>query len=576
MTKYSITKELKTIGEIHDISGQILKDIPENILFSKSKEELCFYVLNKFDFPDEKINVSDFESLEVGCKTIMRLMGIDDNFEQTLLLGKEEKYDNQLDRFLHYFLVFTGLPGVYKEQLQLRVKNDLDKINNFIADYEKIDFIKKGEKPRNHNQRTQSDFYNRCLEEKIKIENHLNTGINQRALSKARRDRLFVGITEIMFEEFRDRPYKLPMPKSTEYFDVEKIDKVSHRLGEIPVSKGRELKQLYKQHKEEFYEELEKLIPEKKVLGVVLQGISFLPFVSQQRKDIFKELVDLYENKKWFGFYALSLTQIEGLFTEMCRMCEIDYNSPYAALPDKVNTVRTYHPYSENRFDYFQYYLPNLRNRFLHYGLDINEKIEILCKELLWDLEEVVSIFSGLNIDALWMLRLIRKRDNVEFMSISGLCFYFKLLASVKQKKQYDYFEAEVKSLNEIFLPDIVYNVVWDLDDKVDDLIETIHEPVKIQSASNGFEVDLKTISLKDIIANKENVKTGLKETFKWQFQSEIEELLQMLIFIKLYKKHLDMQFIAKDVQDQIDVINTKYGDILNRVRLVQIQIDRD
>lgn len=576
MTKFSITKELKTIGEIHDISGQILKYIPENILFSKSKEELCYYVLNKFDFPDGTIKLNNFESLEQGCKTIMKLMGIEDDFEQTLLLGKEEKFDTQLDRFLHYFLHFTGLPGAYKEQLQLRVKNDLDAINSFITEYEKIDFIKKRETPRNHNQRTQNDFYKRCLEEKTKIENHLNTGINERALSKARRDSLSWGMTETMFEEFRDRPYKLPMPKSNEYFDLDKIDKVGHRLGEIPISKGRELKQLYKQNKEEFYSELEKLIPEKKVLGVMLQGINFLPFVPEQRKEIFKELVGLYENKKWFGFYALALTQIEGLFTEMCRMCEINYNSPYAALPDKVNTVRPYHLFSENRFDYFQYYLPNLRNRFLHYGLDINEKIEILCKELLRDLEEVVSIFSGLNIDALWMLRLIRKRDDVEFMSISRVNFYFKLLSSVKQKKQYDYFEDEVKSLNEIFFPDIVYNVVSDLHEKVNALIETIYEPVKIQSATNGFEVDLKTISLKDIFANKEKVKTGLKETFNWQFQSEIEELLQVLNFIKSYKKHLDIKFITKEVQGQIEAINTKYGDILNRVRGIQIQIDRD
>jgi len=354
------------------------------------------------------------------------------------------------------------------------------------------------------------------------------------------------------------------------------MDKCGNRLDEIPNSKCRQLKQLYKQNKEEFYSELEKLIPEKRVLGVMLQGIDFLPFVPEQRKEIFKELVDLYENKKWFGFYALALTQIEGLFTEMCRICVSDYNSPYAALPDKVNTVRPYHQFSENRFDYFQYYLPNLRNRFLHFGLYKKEKIEILCKEILWDLEEVVYIFSGLNIDALWMLRLIRKRDDVDFMSISGLCFYFKLLASVKQKKQYDYFEAEVKSLNEIFLPDIVYNVVWDLEEKVNALIETIYEPVKIQSATNGFEVDLKSISLKDIFANKEKIKTGIKETFNWQFQSEIEELLQVLNFIKSYKKHLDIKFITKEVLDQIEVINTKYGDILNRVRGIQIQIDRD
>jgi hypothetical protein len=575
MAKFSLTKELKTIGEIHDVSRQIFDTMPDNVLFSKSKEELCFNVLNEFDFPTGTINVSDIASLEQGCKTIMALMGIDDDFEKTLLLGKEEKFENQLDRFLHYFLDFTGLPGVFKEQLELKVQTDLDKINTFITEYEKIDFIQKGETPRNHNQRTQNDFYKRCVDEKAKIVTHLATGINERALSKAKRDRLW-GMAEMMFEEFRDRPYKLPMPKSTEYFDVDKIDKVGHRLGEIAISKGRELKQLYKQDKEKFYAEFETLIPEEKVLGSMLQQINFLPFVSEQRKEIFKELIDLYKNKKLFGFYALSLTQIEGLFTEMCRMCEPGFNSPYAALPDKVNIVRPYHQFSENRFDYFQYYLPNLRNRFLHYGLDANEKIEILCKEHLWDLEEVVSIFLGLNIDALWMLRLIRKREDADFMSVSGLCFYFKLLGSVKQKKQFGFFETEVKSLNEIYLPDVVYNVVFDLNEKTKALIETIYEPVKVQSMTNGFEVDLKIILSKNIVDNKEKVKTALKETFNWQFQSEIEELLQILKFIKSYKQHLDINFITADVQTEIEEVNNNYGDILNKIKLITLQIGKD
>lgn len=575
MTKISITKELKTVGEINDVKRKILDTIPESTLFTKSKEELCAYVLNEFNFPIGTINVNDISSLEQGCKTIMALMGIDDEFEKNLLLGKEDEFDSQLDRFIYYFLGFKGLPGIFKEQLQQKVQSDLDTINNFITEYEKIDFIQKGETPRNHNQRMQNDFYKRCLEERTKIETHLNNGINERALSKSRRDSLW-GMAEMMFEEFRDRPYKLPMPKSNEYFDSEKIDKVNHRLGEIPISKGRELKKLYKQDKEIFYTELEKLIPEEKVLGIMVQEINFLPFVPEQRKEIFRELVDLYKNQKYFGFYALALTQIEGLFTEMCRMCRPGFNNPYAALPDKVNIVRPYHPYSENRFDYFQYHLPNLRNRFLHYGLDLNEKIEILCKELLWDLEEVVSIFLGLNIDALWLLRLIRKKDDVEFMSVSGLCFYFDLLGSVKQKKQFDYFEAEVKSLNENYLPDIIYNVVWNLDARIQELIESIYDATKIQSRSNGFEVDLKIITFKEIVDNKEKIIIALKETFKWQFESEIKELLQILQFVKSYKKYLDINFIASDMQTQIEEIEKKYGEFLSKIKLVELQINKD
>ena len=260
----------------------------------------------------------------------------------------------------------------------------------------------------------------------------------------------------------------------------------------------------------------------------------------------------------------------------MCRLCIPEFSSPYAALPDKVNVVRPFYSYSETRFDYFQYHLPNLRNRFLHFGLDTNEKIEILSKELLWDLAQVVSIFSGLTIDALWLLRLIRSRDDAEFMSVSGLCFYFKLLGSVKKKKQFDYFEVEVKSLNEIYLPAVVFNVVFDLEAKINELIDRIYEPVKIQSAVNGFEIDLKTISRKDIATNKSKVKTAIKEIFDWRFQSEIDELLKTLEFIKSYKQHLNLKFIETDVQVQIEEIDKKYGALLSKIQLIKLQNNKN
>jgi hypothetical protein len=572
MKKYSITQKLKTIGEIFIIRDEIFEEIPENILFAKSTEELCAYVLNKFDFPEGTISISDFLSIDQGCKVILELMGVEDDSEQSAFFEKEEEFINSLDRFMYYFLDFKNLPSKFKDELEFKVKEDLNTINNIIAEHEKVDFIRKGEKPRNHNQRTQHDFYKRCVEEKEKIEHHLLNGINERALSKARRDKLW-GLAEMLCEEFRDRPYKLPMPKSAEYFSAEEIDKVGHRLGKISMKKGRELKQVYKKNKELFYAELEILIPEENILELMLQKINFLPFVSLQRKEIFKELIGLYKDKRWYGFYSLALTQIEGLFTEMCKICDPTCDNPYAALPDKVKAVRPYHLYSENKFDYFQYYLPNLRNRFLHFGIDTHEKIEILNKELLWDLAEVVSIFSQLNIDALGLLRLIRKKDDADFMSISGLCFYFKLLQGVRSKKQLCYFEEEIKNLNELYFPNIIFNIVFNLEKRIEDIIHVIYEPIKIQSNANGFEVDLNVISFQNIADNKDKISILLEEAFNWLFQSEIEELLQILDFIKTYKQYLDVKFIETDVQTQIEMLNNKYGEILKKISLIDLYI---
>jgi len=571
MSQFSITKELKTVGEIHAITTQLLSSIPEKILFTKSKEELCAYILNQFNFPDNTIDVNNSAGLEEKCTIILSLMGIDEDFEKDIQISRDKKFDSQLDRFLYYFLDFTELPGVIKEDLEEKVTNDLKIIDGYVTEYEKIDFIKKGEKPRNHSQRTFYDFYNRCIDEKGKIEAYLAADVNDRALSKAQRDNLW-GLGILMFEEFRDRPYRIPMPKSNEYFEQEKIDKVGHRLGEIPIKKGRELKLIYKQDKEEFYKELEKSIPEENVLETMINQVNFLPFLPQQRKDLFKELIDLYKNKKWFGFYALALTQIEGLFTEMCILCEPNINNPYASLPDKVDIVRPYHPYSENRFDYFQYHLPILRNRFLHLGLDGNEKMEILCKELLWDLEEVVSIFLELNIDALWMLRILRKSDHTDFSTYSGLCNYFELIGKLKKNKQLKYFKDEIDHVNQITVPSGIVDIVFILEEQICQLLEVIKESVELQSEMNGFKLDLEKISFQEIADNKGPIKTALKDAFNSQFKGEIEELMLILDFIKSCRKNVDMELIPADTLATLEEIEKKYEPLLTKIKLINMQ----
>ena len=571
MTKFSTTKELKTIGEIYAVGNEILNDMPEAVLYNKSREELCHYVLNQFDFPPESLQTTNIDSIEDGCKTILALMSIDDNFEAENLFDKEERFDSPMDEFLYHLLDFTGLPGVFKEQLKLEVQGDLQIINDYISKYELFDFIKNKEIPRNHDQRTHIDFYNRCIEEKTKIESYLANGINERALSKARMD-ITWGWTLMLAEDFRDRPYKIPLLNSSKYFDINSIDKVGHRLGKIPIDRGRELKQLYEtDDKKKFYTELEILNPVEKVLNGMVKRLKFLPYISEQRKLIFDELLELYQTKKWFGFYALAIPQIEGLFTEMCKMCEPKYSSPFASLPDKVNTVRPYYPFPEIKFDYFQYHFPNLRNRFLHYGLVINEEIEILSTDALYDLNKVVSIFSDLTIDANQLLRLIRKKDVSDFMSVGGLSFYFRMITSVKEKKQYSYFENEVRSFNKIFIPDIVYDVVFDLEEKIQVLINIIYEPLKVQSIMNGFEVDFETMTPEFIQNNKVKIKTSVNEVFNCQFISEIKELLEVLHFFKSYKQHLDLDFIKIEAKSKIEELGTNYAPILTKIKIIYL-----
>ncbi len=558
--KISLTDKLELDGSISDARTIILEGIPQEILFTNSQEELCAYILNQFDFP-EKINAADNNSLMKGCRIVLDLMAKNE-------IGAEENPNlkTDLDKLLYYLMSFESLPGHQKRILENQVNDDLKKANEMIDGYERYSFIK--ETPRNHFQRTIKDFYLRCLEEKTKIEYHLKNGINERAIVNASIHD-FWSISDYIWNGYRDRPYRLPFPHSQRYFDHSSIDKVRHRIGPIPSRIGKELRTLYKEDKEKFYLELEKYIKIEDVLSNLISQINFLPFISDQRKKIFKELDELFKLKKFFGFYALAFTQIEGLFTDMCKLCKPNRKKFNLSLPNKVNLIRPFHDNSELIFDYYQYHLPNLRNFFLHIGENRNEGIKVLSKDILYDLEEVASVFSTMNLDAIKLLHLSRRRDDIDFMHINGICGYFELLASVKAKKQIHYFGNEIQELNKSYLPSVIFNVVFDLEEKIISLLDRIVTPIAMHSKMNGFEIDLNNTSAKEINDHSEDLKISISELINSQLRAEIEELLNVEQFFISYKKQLDINYLDIETINIIETLKKNYSSILKKIKLL-------
>ncbi|MBK7441115.1 MAG: hypothetical protein IPI65_06180 [Bacteroidetes bacterium] len=97
---------------------------------------------------------------------------------------------------------------------------------------------------------------------------------------------------------------------------------------------------------------------------------------------------------------------------------------------------------------------------------------------------------------------------------------------------------------------------------------------MKFQSAVAGFEVDLKTINLSAIASNRDKIKGALHSFFTWQFQSEIEELLETKILIDKYSKYLDLNFISIEVQESINNLNTEYGKTLKKIKLIALIVN--
>ncbi len=238
-------------------------------------------------------------------------------------------------------------------------------------------------------------------------------------------------------------------------------------------------------------------------------------------------------------------------------------------MPDKVNLIRPFHDNSELIFDYFQYHLPNLRNFFLHIGENRNESIEVSCKDILYDLEEVASVFSTMNLDAIKLLHLSRKRDDIDFMHINGICGYFELLASVKAKKQIHYFENEIQELNKIYLPGVLSNIVFELEEKIVSLLDRVVTPIAMHSKIGGYEIDLNNITTKEINDQSEDVKKSIDEFLSSQLRGEIEELLNIEYLFRSYKKQLDTNYLDLETINKVEILKKNYSSILKKIKLL-------
>ncbi len=277
----------KNVSEVNKAANEILEQLTIEEHFVQSKEELCFNILRFFDFPPDTITVEDESSIQWGCQQVLHMTGLDEEYLQANKV--KDGVVNYVDTFMEVFIGYRYPPGVVYDRLLATVESDLNAIEGYILKYEQEEFIRNSEKPRGHDQRTTLDFYNRCIEERTKIQEHLATGLRNRALQKAVGTE-GLGLIWQMSEPFRDRPYRMPYPDSKKFFDLERIDNVSHRVLEMTFSESRELVKKYKTNKRLFYDELEVKLPLSNSLSFLINLVNYTPAIHPQRKLIFAEL----------------------------------------------------------------------------------------------------------------------------------------------------------------------------------------------------------------------------------------------------------------------------------------------
>jgi len=459
--KFDLSSMGKTNGEILYLGTALLNSLGSDIVKYKSKEELLYHILKRI-FPVNKYIKFSEISIEKACQKVLTRLGIFNKFDSKLLildehgnefkLPYEEQPKSNSDIFCESVLRINFLPYHKYIYLQKMVDKDLKNISDLIQKYENNPLYKKilknNGKPRNHDERMFRDYYNRCLSERINMLNYKLYDLIPNAVKQSRGSRGLIKNMGFLHNR-ADVPYYFGKPLNDRYFDIDKIDLISHRIGDFYYPEIHDLIRYYNSNKPKFYRIYFKRKPVKECF-IEIQNYLLKLEILKKRIVIFNELENLFRSKKWIGFYALALPQIEGLFSEMCSILFNDGINASLALSDKVEKVRPYYFLEKTYFDYFQYHIPSQRNKFSHTGYD--EDFKLKSYDLLADILFLLQTIFELENPAIILLNIIDGKKKNYFSRVSDYVTFFNLKKSIsgnKNQKMYNEIISKVKVYEE-------------------------------------------------------------------------------------------------------------------------------
>ena len=328
---------------------------------------------------------------------------------------------------------------------------------------------------------------------------------------------------------------------ASSYFDYEKINLIANKTGDLPVDNSVKLEKLYDKNKAAFYRHLFKKHTPAQIWQELKYYLQHVPLKSD-RKPIFDELDKLYKRKSWIGFYALALTQIEGLFSEMYNILNPSAATNRKALPDKVEYARKYHEMSQYYFDYYQYHIPKLRNKFMHYGFEEDYKLK--CFDLLFDLRHLLKTFTELDNPLIKINKIHLKRRYEDFINYSDFANYFELLNGLTAQQKIE-IQDRINSFEKEFLLEycnaeyVCLEIVQELPVVMERFLQNNKD--RLSRHGKSFDFGERNIEkLKKVFAENKELSDTISDCFDFN-RKETEALVSYNIFLCNYKKYLSL-----------------------------------
>lgn len=565
---------------IRPLRNKILELLGDSVFECTTKQDFAYEAL-KLMYPVNRGLENNINSINKACTKLFSILTIGKAVVSVFEVGgkpkeitpkKEERESIQI--FLETYLQFETSPGVTLKVLESLVREDMVEIYNLINWYESTPFIKehldKGAQPQNHEERIWFDFYYRCIkEQKIITEYYLN-GLKKRALTKANYWGATIKSLISYSERFRDRPYHFAGYFAYPYYDCRKIDLIANKVSEFAFDESGKLEKLYMHNRTKFYRLLFKRHTALGVFQELHFYLSYLP-LANNRKPIFSELETLFKRKSWIGYYSLALTQIEGLFSEMYAVLNPNGTSGRKSLPDKVQYARPFHEMSDTYFDYYQYHIPRLRNKFMHSGYDEDFKLKSF--DLLFDLRYLLKIFYELDNPLVKIKQLHTRRKFEEFITYAEFANYFELLNKLS-KKQKDDIAFDIKAFEVDFLiaycnaEYICLEIAEGLPKDMAKFIEDAGKRLSVKSKPFSY-LEKNYLKIESQINADKELAEIVSDCYSFN-RHESDALVSYQIFLSNYKKYLSA--LNKDYLKILDNLDKEYRlPLLNISRIKEL-----
>lgn len=417
---------LKAFKEGKIKSSEILASLRQVIsaedLFMFSDYELAYRSLKQFNL--RKLERTE-ESIEKYTQKILALTGLLKNTERPIQV------------FLAFFLNKSSQLLQVKNQLEAEAKGHLTQVQTLLDHYHTLSFIEeynsKPSTPRSNEERKLVTFYRRTILKRDEIVQYLLHDILTRAIEKSSSSKSSwpnaLAKMEREMERHDDFPY-LEMPYGWDIIYVLNMEKLDYRMINPLLNKigWMDTEKLYGlNYTDEINVTFERRIGKSNFFDRLIDELKEIPVV-QERLEIFQEMSELFDERKWYSLYALALPQVEGIFSEMNQL--ISKKKSSNSLTDKVNLIRSFYEHSHYTFDYYEFTMADLRNSFSHTGKVEDAKTK--CFHLLLDIKYLFSVFMELDAPLSKLSKII-KAGASDFKEIGDFNRFIEELQKAKE-----------------------------------------------------------------------------------------------------------------------------------------------